>query len=210
MTSFVSFVCHELRNPLQGILGSTEFLFDTLNKLDTLTSKLSRARDDWVLSPALTPLEKSGGIFDGNETSITGTVESQTILGINDLLSEAKQLVKNIQTCAEHQALITNNVLDLSRLDAGKWEPVYDVIDVYTLGPQTVAMMQARAQYKSIKISVKRKAPTRLYLKADTTIMSQVLLNLVSNAIKVNHLDDSFATRTYVILVHPGTWIYHN
>jgi signal transduction histidine kinase len=103
------------------------------------------------------------------------------------LISYAKQLVGNIQTCAEHQALITNNVLDLTRLDAGKVEPMFDVVDVQALGQQTVAMMSSKARRKQIKLSMSEEGARPLYLKTDATILRQVLLNLISNAIKVRH-----------------------
>lgn len=74
----------------------------------------------------------------------------------------------------------------MSRLDAGKVEPLFDVVDVQALAAQTVSMMSARAQVKSINLSVVRAGRAPLYLRADTTMLSQVLLNLVSNAIKVS------------------------
>jgi signal transduction histidine kinase len=103
------------------------------------------------------------------------------------LISYAKQLVGNIQTCAEHQARIANNVLDLTRLDAGKVEPLFDVVDVRALGQQTVAMMSSKAQRKQVGLSMRGESAQPLYLKADATILRQVLLNLISNAIKVSH-----------------------
>jgi signal transduction histidine kinase len=106
---------------------------------------------------------------------------------MEDLIFYAKQLVGNIQTCAEHQARIANNVLDLTRLDAGKIEPLFDVVDVQALGQQTVTMMSSKAQHKQVDLSMRGKSTQPLYLKADATILRQVLLNLISNAIKVRH-----------------------
>ncbi|GAB7354228.1 hypothetical protein MBLNU459_g4770t1 [Dothideomycetes sp. NU459] len=173
MTSFVSFVCHELRNPLQGVTSSAEFLTDTLEKLEALTRNLASVQrcQDSSLPHALR--KRSAGV-----------VEPATLIAMDGLISYAKELVSNIATCASHQALITNNVLDLSRLDAGKVEPSYDVVDIEALGKQTVSMMVSRAQVKAISLSMAQPDSPPLYLKADATILSQVLLNLVSNAIK--------------------------
>lgn len=198
MTSFVSFVCHELRNPLQGIMGSTEFLLDTLQKLDALSSKLSGLEGHGNLVATRTthhapaPIQLSNGVLNAIQPlalhkSGTTIADVGVFANMESLIEDAKQLVKNIQTCAEHQALITNNVLDLSRLDAGKVEPTYDIMDVYNIGPQTVGMMQARAQHKNIKLALAKPIQSPLYLKADATILSQVLLNFVSNAIKVSY-----------------------
>lgn len=115
----------------------------------------------------------------------TPVLDAHKVVEMEGLISYAKQLVGNIQTCAEHQALITNNVLDLTRLDAGKVEPVFDVVDVQALGKQTVAMMSSKAQRKEIDLLMSGESAQPLYLKADATILRQVLLNLISNAIKV-------------------------
>lgn len=115
----------------------------------------------------------------------TPVLDAHKVVEMEGLISYAKQLVGNIQTCAEHQALITNNVLDLTRLDAGKVEPIFDVVDVQALGKQTVAMMSSKAQRKEIDLLMSGESAQPLYLKADATILRQVLLNLISNAIKV-------------------------
>jgi signal transduction histidine kinase len=77
--------------------------------------------------------------------------------------------------------------LDLTRLDAGKIEPLFDVVDVQALGQETVAMMSSKAQRKQVNLSMRGESAQPLYLKADATILRQVLLNLISNAIKVRH-----------------------
>jgi signal transduction histidine kinase len=117
----------------------------------------------------------------------SAVLDAHKVVEMEGLISYAKQLVGNIQTCAEHQALITNNVLDLTRLDAGKVEPMFDVVDVQALGQQTVAMMSSKARRKQIKLSMSEEGARPLYLKTDATILRQVLLNLISNAIKVRH-----------------------
>ena len=116
----------------------------------------------------------------------SAVLDAHKVVEMESLISYAKELVGNVQTCAEHQALITNNVLDLSRLDAGKVEPVFEVVDVKGLGQQTVRMMSSKAHQKHIHLSMSGEGVQTLYLKADATILRQVLLNLVSNAIKVS------------------------
>lgn len=94
----------------------------------------------------------------------------------------------NVATCASHQALITNNVLDLSRLDAGKVEPSYDIVDLRALSKEAVGMMASRARVKSINLRLAEDDASPLYLKADSTLMSQILLNLIGNAVKVRNV----------------------
>jgi PAS domain S-box-containing protein len=205
MASFVSFVCHELRNPLQGVTSSTDFLDDTLKKIESLTKSLSdftktipslQQHPTVVTQNAIQNLSLTSSSVDPKQIafaqnpSISQPQPSSdafvvnTVAELETLIAFSKELVGNIRTCTDHQALITNNVLDLSRLDAGKVEPVLDLTDIQALGRQVVEMMSARARNKHIRLSMTDTNSGPLYLKADATILRQVVLNLVSNAIK--------------------------
>jgi PAS domain S-box-containing protein len=180
MSSFVSFVCHELRNPLQGISSATEFLSETLEKLDVLTKNinLSSSTVDGKLNGP------TNGIADTHSRGSSEPADESTAETIRGLVTYARELVNNVAVCASHQALITNNVLDLSRLDAGKVEPSYDIVDLRALSNEAVGMMVSRARVKSINLRLANDDASPLYLKADSTLMSQIMLNLIGNAVK--------------------------
>ncbi|KAI5205840.1 hypothetical protein E4T39_02891 [Aureobasidium subglaciale] len=72
----------------------------------------------------------------------------------------------------------------LSRLDAGKVEPSYDIVDLRALSSEAVEMMASRARVKSINLRLANNDASPLYLKADSTLMSQIMLNLIGNAVK--------------------------
>lgn len=183
-----------------SLILQQEFLNDTLRRIDTITSKLAKSQNDTPAQSTFIDATKqlnlhstTNGISTNTnhvtpvENHTDHTASSSTLSELEELLSYCKQLVGNIQTCAEHQALITNNVLDLTRLDAGKVEPVFDVVDVKALGEQSVAMMMSKAQRKAIKLAMSEAVTVPMYLKADATLLSQVLLNLISNAIKASY-----------------------
>ncbi|KAI5251828.1 hypothetical protein E4T42_04021 [Aureobasidium subglaciale] len=181
MASFVSFVCHELRNPLQGIISSNEFLSETLEKLDALTNSINHNGQE-----ADAAAKTNGYTNESRSQSTTQprALDDPTIEAMRGLIIYARELVSNVATCASHQALITNNVLDLSRLDAGKVEPSYDIVDLRALSSEAVEMMASRARVKSINLRLANNDASPLYLKADSTLMSQVMLNLIGNAVK--------------------------
>ena len=175
-----------------------EFLLDTLQKLDGLTRQLSVVNNSVTAQEPLHAGIQSPVLTSAPDDKITQIVrrlpprkpnspvlDAHKVVEMEGLISYAKELVGNIQTCTEHQGLITNNVLDLTRLDAGKVEPMFDVVDVRALGQQIVRMMSSKAQRKQLDLSMSGEGLPPLYLKADATILRQVLLNLVSNAIKV-------------------------
>ncbi|KAG9549119.1 hypothetical protein KCU71_g10938, partial [Aureobasidium melanogenum] len=183
MASFVSFVCHELRNPLQGISSATEFLSETLEKLDTLTKGMEIGGSSVKGTPNGTTNGHRNEVGENPKDSSNMT-DGPTVEAIRGLIAYSRELVSNVAVCASHQALITNNVLDLSRLDAGKVEPSYDIVDLRALSKEAVGMMVSRARVKSINLRLANDDAPPLYLKADSTLMSQVLLNLIGNAVK--------------------------
>ncbi|KEQ75494.1 hypothetical protein M436DRAFT_79902 [Aureobasidium namibiae CBS 147.97] len=180
MSSFVSFVCHELRNPLQGISSATEFLSETLEKLDTLTNSVDPKNS--TVNAKANGLTNGG--TDSQSRSASNPTDESTVETMRGLVRYARELVNNVAVCASHQALITNNVLDLSRLDAGKVEPSYDIVDLRALSNEAVGMMVSRARVKSIDLRLANNHAPPLYLKADSTLMSQIMLNLIGNAVK--------------------------
>jgi signal transduction histidine kinase len=175
-----------------------EFLLDTLQKLDGLTRQLSAVNNSVTAQEPVHAEIENAALTSAPNDKITQiawrlpspkpnspVLDAHKVAEMESLISHAKELVGNIQTCTEHQGLITNNVLDLTRLDAGKVEPMFDVVDVRALGQQVVRMMSSKALRKQLDLSMSGEGLPPLYLKTDATILRQVLLNLVSNAIKV-------------------------
>lgn len=205
MSSFVSFICHELRNPLQGITASAEFLLESMKELQAVAEQLSnlqkeaRASNDTTRqlgALALNDAFKDGSNGNGS-VARAGTTATTTTTSLDKILQNTQQLITNIQTCADHQSLIINNTLDLSRLDAGKVEPLLETVDVLTLGRQAISMMRAKALAKSINLSMTPAQQLPLYLKADSTMLTQVLLNLISNATKFTPVNGNITLRLH-------------
>jgi two-component system cell cycle sensor histidine kinase PleC len=89
----------------------------------------------------------------------------------------------NIHASGAHLHDLINDVLDLSRVEAGKHEIFEEPVEPAKIVDVCLAMMSARAREGQIELSVS--APDRLpMLRADPRAMKQVLLNLLSNAVK--------------------------
>ena len=112
------------------------------------------------------------------------------ILGFADELLEeswdhrAHEQLATIKRNGEHLLRVINDVLDLSKIEAGKLEiervpcsPIEVVGDVQSL-------MQARAQAKGIEFHVGFQTAVPAVVHTDPTRLRQILLNLLGNAIK--------------------------
>jgi signal transduction histidine kinase/ActR/RegA family two-component response regulator len=113
------------------------------------------------------------------------------ILGFSGLLSEQlagsmndkqKRFLRNIHEAGEHLLELINDVLDLSRVEAGKLELRPEVLTLDVLLEPVSAAARAAAQAKDVLYEAEIAEAAPIFL--DPTRVRQVLFNLVSNAVK--------------------------
>jgi PAS domain S-box-containing protein len=93
------------------------------------------------------------------------------------------QYLEDIHTSGGHLISLLNDLLDLSKIEAGKLELNFTEVDLNELTQQSVALMQPQASRERIIIrtSLGSLLPA---VTADTRSVRQILLNLISNSIK--------------------------
>lgn len=112
------------------------------------------------------------------------------IIGMSDLLIEESQGRKiydyacDIKTAALNLLDIINDILDLSKVEAGKMELVENEYLVTELVEDTVNLVKMAAEQKGVlfRVEVAKDMPGKLY--GDKGRIRQILINLLSNAIK--------------------------
>lgn len=94
-----------------------------------------------------------------------------------------KQYLKDIHASGEHLVALLNDLLDLSKIEAGKLELNFAKVDLNELTQETVAMMQPQATRE--RIIIRTSLPNDLpQVTADARSIRQIVLNLLSNSIK--------------------------
>ena len=76
-----------------------------------------------------------------------------------------------------------DEVLDLSRIDAGGAAPAEEVVDLGLMIANTVRMLEPRALQKQIEVRTEI-PPALPRVRADPRMLQQILMNLLSNAVK--------------------------
>ena len=88
----------------------------------------------------------------------------------------------DVLRCAKHLLALINDVLDITKLDAGAFELKEDVIDLKDIIAQCVHVVEPQAAKSSVKLmSFNKRIP---HVRADEKRVRQILLNLLSNAVK--------------------------
>jgi two-component system cell cycle sensor histidine kinase PleC len=94
-----------------------------------------------------------------------------------------REYTEDIERSGQHLLALINDVLDMSRIEAGKADLSLTPQDLKPLIQASIAMVRATASNKSISVTTKL-AETRLDAHCDSRAVTQMLLNLLSNAIK--------------------------
>jgi signal transduction histidine kinase len=102
--------------------------------------------------------------------------------------------LSDIHLAANHLLEIINDVLDMSKIEAGKFTLNEEAIYLPQLLEQTVRLMQDRAQSRGLILSLKNELTTD-YVRGDMRILRQMLLNLLGNAIKFSDRGDQVMLR---------------
>ncbi len=101
----------------------------------------------------------------------------------NLTLSE-KENIKIIRRSGEHLLQLINQVLDLSKIEAGRMILNPKNFDLYRLLSDVQNMFKIPAQKKGLKLIIDCSSDVPQYVQADTVKLQQVLINLLDNAVK--------------------------
>lgn len=113
------------------------------------------------------------------------------ILGFSQLMLRDKSLTKenveNLQTIirsGEHLLSTLNQVLDMSKIEAGKMTLNEYAFDIHLMLKDLEDMFRLRADEKDLNLIFERDENVPRYIKTDEVRLRQVLINLLGNAVK--------------------------
>ena len=147
-----------------------------LVKARDLAESANRAKSQFLanISHELrTPLNAVIGFSDIIMREMLGIIENKKYL----------EYAKDINDSGEHLLHIINDILDLSKAEAGKMEPVFREISVKKTVEECLAVIAERAAQASI--SLQTEIPLGLpSMVADRVMFKRILMHLLSNAVK--------------------------
>jgi signal transduction histidine kinase/CheY-like chemotaxis protein len=112
------------------------------------------------------------------------------ILGFSELLHEQvadehlRSYTKTIQTAGNTLLTLINDILDISKIDAGKLDIVYAPMNLAVLIQDTTEIFRANIEQKGLDFIVNIDSNIPTYLLLDEVRLRQILFNLLGNAVK--------------------------
>ena len=97
---------------------------------------------------------------------------------------KTRESLQKIKTAGEHLLSLINDILEMSRIEAGKVELREAPMDMRSATEGIIQMAESLATAKSIRFSADVTGLRNPYVYADELHINEVILNLISNAIK--------------------------
>jgi len=112
------------------------------------------------------------------------------IIGLTRILLESKldeeqlKYLRSIKTCSDNLLVIINDILDFSKIEAGKMSFENVAFKLPDIIQHSIELFQVKADEKSIALRSNVDPAIPANISGDPTRLSQILNNLISNAIK--------------------------
>lgn len=170
----------------------------TAGTLEMVNEELKEKQQEYVrLNKALEEASKAAADASAVKSAFLANMSHEirtpmtAILGFAEILkqhqdnpSDRINAANVIERNGQHLMAIINDILDLSKIEAGRMEVERTDCDVEELLKDVESLFQFRARDKGIEFAIRLGAPIPRSIKSDPVRLKQAIVNLVGNAIK--------------------------
>ncbi len=178
-------VQQDTSTPNFQIHGSRELLelSSTANELGTLL-ELQKNREAELHEAALAKSEFLANMSHELRTPLNGVLGMLNLLEKTQLEPKQRDHIKIAASSGKSLLVLINDILDYSKIEAGRMEFESIDFDLYETVEDCATMLAESAHRKNLEIVPHLDAAVPRYLRGDPTRIKQILINLVGNAIK--------------------------
>jgi PAS domain S-box-containing protein len=176
----------DAENNIIGIVGMFQDITerkrvaDQLRATNAKLAKATRLKDEFLANMShelRTPLNAILGMSEGLLEGV-----------FNQITPIQARAIRLIEKSGKHLLDLINDILDLSKINSGKFKLEFDNVSVHNLCYHSAELVEQLAFNKNIQLSVEL-ATNIEYIWADERRIRQVLINLLSNAVKFTPSD---------------------
>jgi CheY-like chemotaxis protein len=109
---------------------------------------------------------------------------SQLLQNDSEIGTESRKKLATINRSGQHLLALINDVLEISRIEAGRSVAAPEAFDLFDLLNSIEEMIRVRADAKGLRFLVEHGADLPAFAKGDGPHLKQVLINLLGNAVK--------------------------
>ena len=159
------------------------FQLERVIERETAEAELAAARDQ-ALAASRAKSEFLATMSHEIRTPLNAVLGMAELLGASSLDSDQQELVARVTTAGRTLLDLINDVLDLSRVEAGGLVLEHVGFDVREVLDSAIGLLAAQAEAKGIALSISWSHEVPARLQGDPVRLAQIVTNLVSNAVK--------------------------
>ncbi|MFT3934108.1 MAG: two-component regulator propeller domain-containing protein [Chitinophagaceae bacterium] len=125
-------------------------------------------------------------------TPMNGIIGMSSLLSKTTLTTEQANYTETIQSCGENLLAVINDILDFSKIESGKMELEENDFHLRTCVEEVLDVFASKAAQSGLDLIYQIDDALPEQIVGDATRLRQVLINLVSNAVKFTHQGEVF------------------
>jgi len=125
-------------------------------------------------------------------TPMNGVIGMTSLLEQTELTSEQRGYAETISTCGESLLTVINDILDFSKIESGSMELESKAFDLHTCIEEVLDVFASKAANSGLDLIYLIDENVPAHIVGDSLRLRQVLMNLVSNAVKFTHQGEIF------------------
>ncbi len=154
-----------------------------MRELRMVNEALRRAKDD-AESAVRVKTDFLANVSHEIRTPLNGIIGMTGLLMDMGLLAEQRGMISTIRNCGEQLLTLINDVLDFSKIEAGKLELEEIDFDLRSVIEDVSDILAPKAEEKRLELLCMMHPKVPEFLRGDPSRLRQILLNLLTNAVK--------------------------
>jgi PAS domain S-box-containing protein len=171
-----------LRNP-EGTITSFLGVASDITTLKVVQQELTLAKDA-AEAASVAKSQFLANMSHEIRTPMNGVLGMTELLLATPLTEKQRHMAHTVQQSAASLLTIINDILDYSKIEAGKLQLEHTDIDLSHLLDDAVKLFSEAARQKGLSLSATVTPTIPTVLRGDPTRLRQILLNLIGNSIK--------------------------
>lgn len=170
-------------NDIDGGISGALVVFKDISRRKMVEQEWQRAREA-ALEASLKKSDFLAAMSHEIRTPMNGVIGMTTLLADTPLSKEQAEYVGTVKRSAESLLMLINDILDYSKIEAGKVTLDPQPFDLHFLAQDVVEIFKPAVAEKNVDLKLNMTGSVDWYFRGDQGRLRQILVNLMGNAVK--------------------------